>query len=80
MRVCQAASTPIATRGPATVAQMRPVDPPRPVQVQRDDTWHAGWLHAWRRDRDGWRAFVRYSVGVGAQHVEWVDAARLVAA
>lgn len=25
-----------------------------------------------RGDNNGWRAYVRYSVGVGAQHLEWV--------
>jgi hypothetical protein len=55
---------------------MRLVDPPKPVQVQRDDAWHPGWLEAWRRDGDGWRAYVRYTVGVGRQHLEWVGAER----
>jgi hypothetical protein len=59
---------------------MRPVDPPRPVQVQRGDTRYTGWLHAWRRDPDGWTAYVRYTVGVGSQHVEWVAEERLLPA
>jgi hypothetical protein len=56
---------------------MRRVDPPKLVCVRRDETWHAGWLQAWRRDGDGWRAYVRYSVGVGMQHLEWVSSEQL---
>jgi hypothetical protein len=47
---------------------MRRVDPPKLVRVRRNDTWHRGRLQAWRRDGDGWLAYVRYSVGV---HLEW---------
>lgn len=32
---------------------MRPVHPPRLVQVRVDDTWHQGFLEAWRRDGNG---------------------------
>ena len=53
---------------------MRRVDPPKPVEVRHDGTWHPGWLEAWRRDSDGWRAYVRYSVAVGMQHLLWVGA------
>jgi hypothetical protein len=59
---------------------MRPVDPPRSVAVRRDNQWHHGWLKAWRRDDDHWRAFVSYTVGVGQTHLEWVDAERVRAA
>ena len=48
-----------------------------PVDVQRDGRWHPGTLEAWRRDVDGWRAFVRYSVATGMQHLEWVTADRV---
>jgi hypothetical protein len=53
------------------------MDPPQPVEVRRDDTWHPGWLQAWWRVNDGWRAFVRYTVGIGRQHVEWISEADL---
>jgi hypothetical protein len=52
-------------------------DPPRQVTVRRDGAWHPGWLEAWRRDDDGWRAHVRYTVAVGAQHLEWVTVDRV---
>jgi hypothetical protein len=41
---------------------MRRVDPPKLVHVGRDETWHPGWLQAWRRDDDGWLAYVRYGL------------------
>jgi hypothetical protein len=56
---------------------MRRVDPPRCVQVRRGEGWYGGWLQAWRRDGDGWLAYVRYSVGVGMQHLEWVGVERV---
>jgi hypothetical protein len=34
------------------------------------------WLDTPGRNGDGWRAYVRYSVGVGMQHLEWVAAER----
>jgi hypothetical protein len=34
------------------------VDPPKLVRLRRDETWHPGWLQAWRRDGDGWLAYV----------------------
>ena len=34
-------------------------------------------LEAWRRDDVGWLGYVRYTVGVGMRHLEWVDAGRL---
>ena len=36
--------------------------------------WSDGWLLAWRRDRSGWRALVRYRAGL-LQHEHWTDAA-----
>jgi hypothetical protein len=45
------------------------VEPPRQVRVRRGDRWFPGWLQAWRRDGDGWRAYVSYTVGVGMQHL-----------
>jgi hypothetical protein len=41
---------------------MRLVNPPKVVTVHRDGRWHDGQLSAWRRDDNGWRAFVCYSV------------------
>ncbi len=51
------------------------VIPPKSVQVRHGDAWHTGWLEAWRREDGDWRAYVRYSVGVGLQHLMWVAAA-----
>jgi hypothetical protein len=48
------------------------VKPPKPVQVRRDGVWHPGSLEAWRRDGDDWRAYVRYTIAVGATHLDWV--------
>ena len=45
--------------------------PSRPVEVPHDGRWVTGWLEAYRRDGDGWRACVRNSAGVGMQHVQW---------
>ena len=39
--------------------------PSRPVEVLHDGRWVPGWVEAYRRDGDGWRACVRYSAGVG---------------
>ena len=58
---------------------MRLVRPPQPVEVRVDDTWHHGQLEAWRRDVDGWRAFVRYSTGVGMRRLEWLESDKLKA-
>jgi hypothetical protein len=54
----------------------RQVTPEKPVQVERDGRWHDSQLRAWRRDDDGWRANVLYSIGPGARHLECVDAGR----
>jgi hypothetical protein len=56
---------------------MRCSDPPKLVVVRRDDRWHDGELHAWRRDVDGWRGYVRYAVSPGLRHQECVDAERV---
>jgi hypothetical protein len=53
------------------------VRPPKPVYVRQREAWHQGHLEAWRRDDDGWRAYVRYSVGIGQQHLGWVVASSL---
>lgn len=49
---------------------MRRVHPPKPVEVHHGDAWHTGWLEDWRRDDDGWRAYVRYSVRRDAASVQ----------
>jgi hypothetical protein len=47
------------------------------VTVRRGQTSQPGWLEAWRRDDDGWLAYVRYSVGVGMQRLAWLAAERV---
>lgn len=44
---------------------VRHVEPPQPLQVYRDGNLHAGWLHAWRRDGDGWRTSGTATAGFG---------------
>ena len=44
----------------------RSVRPTQPVEVERDGSWYAGELQAWRTDDDGaWLAFVLYGVAAG---------------
>ena len=50
-----------------------PVSPARPVWVHDRSAWYQGQLEAWRRSEDGWRAHVRYRVGVGMTHLGWFD-------
>lgn len=46
--------------------------------VRHDDgNWYAGWVTEQRRDDDGWRGWVSYSVAVGRQHGGWVHESRL---
>jgi hypothetical protein len=45
--------------------------------MRRDERWYDGWLQAWRRGGNDWLAYVRYSVGVGMMHLEWVGAERV---
>ena len=54
---------------------MRTVRPPRLVEVSADSTRNPGFPEAWRRD--GWPSSVRYSVAVGIQHVDWMDAGQV---
>ncbi len=56
---------------------MRLVTPPRPVDVRRDEHWWPAQLEAWRRRGGRWEGFCRYTVGVGARHLGWVDQERL---
>jgi hypothetical protein len=42
-----------------------PTEDQRLVRVQLEDGREVeGWLKAWRRDRDCWRGWVRYSTGL----------------
>jgi len=51
---------------------LRPWDT-RPVQVRhRDGVWYEGELECYRRIDGRWQGRVRYSVGVGMQHVDWL--------
>jgi hypothetical protein len=34
-------------------------------------------LHAWRRDPEGWRGYVRYATRAGLRYLEWVKADRV---
>lgn len=52
--------------------------------VERDGRWHKGRLHLWDEAHrhpgcgmSGWAGSVRYHVGPGLQHVEWVHADRV---
>jgi hypothetical protein len=56
---------------------MRQLGPPKLVVVHRDDHWCDGELHAWRRDPEGLRGYVRYAVSPGLRHLEWVIAERV---
>lgn len=44
---------------------------PHPVEVLHHGQWWPGGLEAVRRDEDGWRGFVRFSVGISATHLMW---------
>ncbi len=59
-----------------TYVDLRP-DHVREVQVLVDGTWHVGDLEAYRHDRDGWRGFVRWSVGPGLTRLGWHPEQRL---
>jgi hypothetical protein len=54
-----------------------PLEAPEVEVEHTDGTWHGGFLECWRRDGDRWTGRVRYSVGVGAQHIAWVDEGRI---
>ena len=34
----------------------------RPVEVLHERRWVSGWLEAYRRDGEGWRAMVRWTL------------------
>lgn len=49
----------------------RDVYPPLPVEILRHDIWIPGQLEAWQKAEGGWRAFIRWSAGVGLTHIQW---------
>jgi hypothetical protein len=51
--------------------------PPQPVEVLHNGAWVTGWLEAYRRERDGWRAMVRFSPSPGAPYLQWRPAEQL---
>jgi hypothetical protein len=51
----------------------RELDEPAPVLLDGGREI-PGWLLARRRDRDGLRAYVEWSTGVGLNHLGWWDA------
>ena len=54
-----------------TYVDLRP-DSTRQVRVLVTDTWREGELEAYRQARDGtWLGWVRWSEGVGQNHLEW---------
>jgi hypothetical protein len=53
---------------------------PRTDEDEPDINNVPGWvLDSSLRDDDGWMAYVRYTVAVGMQHLEWVEAPRVKA-
>jgi len=44
------------------------------VEVRDDDVWYPGLLRAWRREYDGWVAFVNLTKTPGETYLRWVDA------
>jgi hypothetical protein len=51
----------------------RRVDPHLPVQVRHNEQWCTGSLEAWRKEGEGWRAYVRYKAHVEMTYLTWVD-------
>jgi len=59
-----------------TCVDLRP-DDTRDVLVLVDGTWYDAELQAYRK-RDGrWEGWVRWSVGTGRQHIDWMDQDRV---
>ena len=59
-----------------TYVDLRP-DNTRPVRVLVADTWRDGELEAYRQDPDGaWFGWVRWSEGVGLNHLDWFGVER----
>lgn len=60
-----------------TYVDLRP-DDIRHVQVRLDDgIWVDGDLEVYRKVEGVWSGQVRYSVGVGQQHIEWFEEGRI---
>ncbi len=60
-----------------TYIDLRP-DDVKLVEVLLDDGRRVeGWLEAWRKDRDGWRGFVRCSTGLAETRLGWFTEAQL---
>jgi hypothetical protein len=64
--------------------RLGPWDVPKPVWVERDGRWYPGRLSLWGEAHrhpgcgdEGWAGSVRYHVGPGLQHVEWVHEGRV---
>ena len=49
---------------------VRPVDPPKPVEVRYRGIWVSGHLAAWRKEGDRWLGFVELQVLRGGH---WFD-------
>jgi hypothetical protein len=49
----------------------------RPVEVLHAGAWVTGWLEAYRRDDEGWRAMVRYTTAQGMQYLQWRPAEQI---
>jgi hypothetical protein len=58
-------------------ARYRVVEPTRAVQVRDGGIWYAGLLRAWRRDTQGWVAFVNLTGRPEETYVRWVDVDRV---
>ena len=58
---------------PLARPQLVQVTPARRVEARDVDGSHEGSLEAWRAGSGAWRAYVRYSVGVGSVRLGWVD-------
>lgn len=59
-----------------TYVDLRP-DDTRPVEVEQDGTWWLGQLECYR-ERDGvWEGRVRWAVGPGLQHLDWLGEDRI---
>jgi hypothetical protein len=48
-----------------------------PVQVNIDGAWYDGFLEHWRKRNDRWQGYVRWSQGIGAQYIRWLEADRI---
>lgn len=44
-----------------------------PLQVLVDGVWHDGFLEHWRKRGDRWEGYIRWTTGVGAIFIRWID-------